>query len=79
METLTKKVVNVAPSSTHGHFVHEADQVINLDLVNETFLVKGKSLLTSSNHTNLETQEDCIITCQTVYDPFEGKFNKSKD
>ena len=73
------KSVNVAPSSTHGHFVHDAKNVINLDLVNETFLVKGKSKLTSSNHTTLVNEEDCIITCQTVYDPFEGKFNKSKD
>lgn len=74
----TKKV-NVAPSSTHGHFIEEAKQVINLDNVNETFHVKGKSKLTTTNHTTLEIEEDCLITCQTVYDPFSGVFIKSKD
>lgn len=70
---------NVAPSSTHGHFVAGAKQVIDLDVTNETFHVKGKSVLTSENHTTLEMQEDCLITCQTVYDPFTRAFNKSKD
>ena len=75
----TKKKVNVAPSSTHGHFIEGAKQVVDLDIVNETFHVKGKSKLTSANHTALSMEEDCLITCQTVYDPFTGAFNKSKD
>jgi hypothetical protein len=70
---------NVAPSSSHGHFISGAKQVIDLDIVNETFHVKGKSKLTSANHTTLNQYEDCLITCQTVYDPFTGAFNKSKD
>ena len=61
-----KKVVNVAPSSTHGHFIEDAEQVINLDNVNETFHVKGKSVLTTTNHTTLNIEEDYLITCQTV-------------
>lgn len=79
METTTKNKVNIAPSSTHGHFIEEAGQVINLDEVNETFLVKGKSKLTTSNHTTIANEEDCLITCQTVYDPFKGVFVKSRD
>lgn len=75
----TAKKVNVAPSSTHGHFIEGAKQVIDLDIVNETFHVKGESTLTSANHTTLALEEDCLITCQTVYDPFTGAFNKSKD
>ena len=75
----TIQSVNVAPSSTHGHFVQKAKSVIDLDLVNETFLVEGKSTLTSENHTSLEMKEDCIITCQTVYDPFKDEFTKSRD
>lgn len=71
--------VNVSPSSSHGHFIEDAEQVINLDQVNETFHVKGKSKLTTSNHTTLDIEEDCLITCQTVYDPFKGVFVKSKD
>lgn len=78
MSTQTKKV-NVAPSSTHGHFIEGAKQVVNLDKVNETFHVKGKSELTTNNHTTLKLGEDCLITCQTVYDPFTGAFNKSRD
>ncbi len=73
------KRVNVAPSSLEGHFVEEAKQVINLDAVNETFMVEGESRLVTKNHTTLETKEDCLITCQTVYDPFKGVFIKSKD
>lgn len=77
MKTITR--VNVAPSSTHGHFVEKAKSVIDLDRVNETFLVEGQSTLTSENHTTLEMKEDCIITCQTVYDPFKDEFTKSRD
>lgn len=77
METTTK--INIAPSSTHGHFIEEAEQVINLDEVNETFHVKGKSKLTTSNHTTIENEEDCLITCQVVYNPFKDIFTKSKD
>lgn len=79
METLTKQRVNVAPSSTEGHYIEEARQVINLDETNETYLVKGKSKLVTKNHTTLVNDEDCIITCQQVYDPFKGIRIKSQD
>jgi hypothetical protein len=49
-ETQTGRV-NVAPSSTEGHFVKGAKQVINLDNVNETFLVEGRAVLETKNHT----------------------------
>lgn len=77
--TKAKNKVNVAPSSSHGHFIEGAKQVVNLDKVNETFHVKGKSELTTNNHTSLRLDEDCLITCQTVFDPFTGAFNKSRD
>ena len=70
---------NIAPSSDNGHFVKGAKQVINLDKVNETFLVEGKATLETKNHTSLELEEDCIITCQVVYNPFEKMYTKSKD
>lgn len=73
------KAINVAPSSTEGHFVKDASKVVNLDAVNETFLVEGKSKLVTKNHTTLDMKEDCLITCQTVYDPFNEVFIKSKD
>ena len=82
MNTKTINKVNIAPSSSHGHYIeqHEQEgQVINLDQVNETFHVKGKAKLTTTNHTTLDIEEDCLITCQTVYDPFKGVFVKSKD
>lgn len=73
------KKVNVAPSSTEGHFVEKAKRVVNLDKVNETFLVDGGGFLTTKNHTTLEMEEDCIITCQNVYNPFLKSFEKSMD
>jgi hypothetical protein len=77
-ETAVKKV-NVAPSSESGHYIEGAKQVINLDEVNETFVVKGESKLTTKNHTTLIIPDDCIITTQVVYDPFKETFIKSKD
>lgn len=77
--TQTQKRVNVAPSSDEGHYIEGAKQVINLDEFNETFAVKGKSKLVTKNHTTLENEEDCIITCQQVYDPFKNIRIKSKD
>jgi hypothetical protein len=70
---------NVAPSSTEGHFIKGAKQVIMLDEINETFLVEGKSTLETKNHTSLEIEEDCVITCQVVYQPFKKMFEKSRD
>lgn len=76
---MEKQRVNVAPSSTEGHFVKGAKKVINLDSVNETFLVEGPSILETKNHTSLEQKEDCIITCQVVYNPFGKMYTKSND
>lgn len=79
MTTTIKKSINVAPTSTEGHFVEDAKTVVNLDAINETFMVEGESRLVTKNHTTLEMKEDCLITCQTVYDPFKRLFVKSKD
>lgn len=73
------EAVNVAPSSTEGHFVKGAKNVVNLDEINETFLVEGAATLETKNHTSLNIEEDCIITCQVVYNPFSKMFNKSRD
>jgi len=73
------KRINVAPSSTEGHFVEKAKKVVNLDDINETFLVEGGGVLTTKNHTTLEIKDDCLITCQTVYNPFLKAFEKSRD
>ena len=79
MKTAIQKGVNIAPSSTDGHFIRKAKKVVNLDKINETFAVEGGSVMKTSKHTDLVTDEDCLITCQTVYDPFTGLFQKSKD
>lgn len=73
---IEKTRVNVAPSSNNGHFVEDAQQVIDLDKVNELFYVKGKSRLVTENHTTLEMEEDCMITCQVVYNAFAQGFKK---
>jgi len=78
MQTETM-VVNVAPSSTEGHFVENAKAVVNLDEVNETYMVSGASKLVTKNHTSLDMAEDCLITCQTVFNPFARAFAKSRD
>lgn len=76
---MVKTKINVAPSSIEGHFIEDAKSVINLDNITETFLVEGKSRLTTKNHTTLEIDDDCLITCQNVYNPFVKMFEKSKD
>jgi len=74
-----EKEVNIAPSSVEGHFVRGAKEVIFLDKVTESFKVKGKSKLVTKNHTTLELAEDCLLSCQTVYNPFSKMYEKSKD
>lgn len=71
--------VNVAPSSTSGHFIQNAKKVVNLDAVAETFLVQGESKLVTKNHTTLVQNKSCLITTQVVYNPFAKMFEKSKD
>lgn len=72
------KETNVAPSSSEGHYIKGAE-VVNLDQVNETYHVKGAARLITKNHTTLELNEECLITCQNVYNPFSKMFEKSKD
>jgi len=79
MNTTISKPVNVAPSSSSGHYVKGAKKVVNLDKVNETFVVEGESVLETKNHTSLNMESDCLITCQTVYNPFSKMFDKSRD
>jgi len=71
--------INVATSSTEGHFVEGAIKVVALDAVNETFHVTGKSKLVTKNHTDLLMGSECVITCQQVYNPFTKMLEKSKD
>ncbi|WP_298842089.1 hypothetical protein [uncultured Clostridium sp.] len=79
--TTTIERQNVAPSSVEGHFIKGAKKVVNLDKINETFLVEATetTILETKNHTSLEIKEDCLITCQVVYNPFEKMYSKSKD
>lgn len=77
METIVR--VNVAPSSDEGHYVEKAKNIIDLDVTNETFIVEGESELVTKNHTTLKMEEDCLITCQNVYNPLSKIFEKSRD
>lgn len=78
METF-KNGINIAKNSTSGHYIHNARQVINLDELNETYFVEGKSEMRTQNHTKLQINEDAMITKQVVYDPFAQAFTKSRD
>lgn len=71
--------VNVAPSSTEGHFIKGAKNVVNLDKINETFKVDGAATLETKNHTSLEIEESCLITCQVVFNPLQKLYTKSRD
>lgn len=73
------KGINVAPSSTSGHYIQKAKQVINLEEVGEMFFVEGESELVTNNHTTLKQETDCLITTQRVYNPFSKMFERSKD
>lgn len=77
MKTIPK--VNVAPSSTSGHYIENANNVVVLDNVREVFFVEGPSILTSQNHTTVKNETDCIITPQDVYNPFSKRWSMSKD
>lgn len=76
---IKNKGVNVAPSSVEGHYIEDANKVIILDEVTETFHVKGRSKLVTKNHTTLNIDEDCLITCQFAYNPFSRMFERVKD
>ena len=76
---MNEKLVNIAPSSTEGHFVENAIKVVDLDNINETYLVNGQAILKTKNHTTLKLQDKCLITCQVVFNPFKQYFEKSKD
>lgn len=71
--------VNVAPTSTEGHFIEGAQKVVDIDRVKEIFFVEGESKLTTKNHTALERKESCLITCQNVYNPFSKMMERSRD
>lgn len=71
--------VNVAPSSSHGHFVEKAQKVVMLDDVTEAFFVEGSSILTTNNHTTLEMADDCLVNCQVVFNPFSKMYERSRD
>lgn len=79
MKTEAIKRVNVAPSSDEGHFVEKARKVVNMDDVTESFFVEGESVLTTKNHTTLKMQDDCLVNCQMVYNPFAKMYERSRD
>jgi len=65
--------VNVANTSTEGHYVTKHQAVYEIDSLNEQFLVEvpeGESaLMKSANHTDLEISESGMVDCQKIYDP----------
>lgn len=71
--------VNVAPTSTSGHFIKGAKNVVNIDNVNDSYFVEGGSELVTANHTTLKQETSCLITTQVVYNPLAELYEKSKD
>jgi|VirMetMinimDraft_7_1064189.scaffolds.fasta_scaffold39988_2 hypothetical protein len=75
----TVLTVNVAPTSEAGHFVKGATKVVMLDEINETFDIKGTSVLETKKHTTLVMEEDCTIFCQVVYNSKLKRLEKARD
>lgn len=71
--------INVAKTSTEGHFVEKAKQVVCLDEVKEAFFVEGDAELTTKNHQTLSLEKDCLIMPQQVYNPYSKMLERSKD
>ena len=78
-EFAKEKGVNIAPSSTSGHYIGEAKEVVELDKINETYWAEGPSKMVTENHHTLEIDESALITCQRVYNPFTSLYEKSRD
>jgi hypothetical protein len=76
MESL---IVNIAPTSSTGHFVHKAKRVVELDKAAETFFVESGSELVTKNHHTLTTHEPRLITCQRVKNAFSGLYQNVLD
>jgi len=71
--------INVAVSSTAGHYVEKAKQVVCLDNVKEAFFVEGNAELTTKNHQTLPLEKDCLIMPQQVYNPYSKSLERSRD
>lgn len=79
MTTVIKEVNVASKQSTSGHFAKGAKKVVMLNDITETSFIKGDSVLSTKNHTDLHMKSDCLITIQQVYNPFSKMFEKSKD
>jgi hypothetical protein len=71
--------INVAPNSTHGHYINNAKNVIVIDQVKEAFLTEGDSTMTSKNNNETQILDGSLIMPQQVYNPFSKLYERSKD
>ncbi len=78
MKTTAEKV-NVAKTSTAGHFVEKARKVICLNDIKEAYFVEGDAELTTKNHMTLPLEKDCLIMPQQVYNPYSKSLERSRD
>lgn len=75
---MLKQKVNVAIDSTSGHFVERLEknltnfEVIALENVKDGFVVNSGSKMTTKNHTDLITDNPCVIVTQKVRDLATG-------
>ena len=76
---MEKTLVNVAKTSTEGHYVTKHKKVINLDETKEVYFVEGKAELVTKNHKTLPMQDNCLIMPQQVYNPYTKQLERSKD
>lgn len=74
-----REKINVAKTSTNGHFIEDAIKVICLDNISEAYFVEGSATLTTKNHQTLPLESDCLIIPQQVYNPYTKMLERSKD
>ena len=79
MKTETIEKINVAKTSTAGHYVEKAKQVICLDENKEAYFVDGEAELTTKNHQTLPMEKNCLIMPQQVYNPYSKSLERSRD
>lgn len=76
---MIKEKVNIAQTSTEGHFVENHERIICLDEVKEIFFVEGNAILKTKHHQTLNLEKDCLIVPQQVYNPYTKMLERSRD
>lgn len=79
MTELKTATPNVAPQSTHGHYIKDAKAVFCISEIKEAFFVEGDSIMTSINHGQTPIKDGSLQMPQQVYNNYSKSLERSKD